>query len=223
MALWGISESIPYSGKFSWGPNFCYPRRKHKNKNRQIKWTFVWTFELEEVFTRAFCALVSLDLTMALYRYFKLPDDVLPSPTGDLSPVCLPGDNKGAWLIACAKRENSGGETRFSRKLDQRKFPTIRYARMQWNLSAMVTMEPLLCRQVGVYCFLQVLIASSIPWFVELEPILQKIGEGDWVHSRVGNPPSSEKLPACHTIGPLQKHTNMQQVMSSQKCNDRRK
>ena len=50
---------------------------------------------------------------MALYRYFKLPDDVLPSPTGDLSPVCLPGDNKGAWLIACAKREILEGKQDF--------------------------------------------------------------------------------------------------------------
>ena len=30
------------------------------------------------------CAIVSLDLMMALYRYFKPVDDVLPSPTGDL-------------------------------------------------------------------------------------------------------------------------------------------
>ena len=28
--------------------------------------------------------LVSLDLTMAMYRYFKPADDVLPSPTGHL-------------------------------------------------------------------------------------------------------------------------------------------
>ena len=30
------------------------------------------------------CAIVSLDLTTALYRYFKPADNVLPSPTGDL-------------------------------------------------------------------------------------------------------------------------------------------
>ena len=32
-----------------------------------------------------FCALVSLNLTMALYCYFKLADYVLPSPTARTS------------------------------------------------------------------------------------------------------------------------------------------
>ena len=57
---------------------------------------------------------------MALYRYFKLADDILPSPTGDLSPVCLPGDNKGAWLINTkikTAKISSGGETGFFAKI----------------------------------------------------------------------------------------------------------
>ena len=49
-----------------------------------------------------FCELVSLDLTMALYRYFKPADDILPLPR----EICLLGDDKGAWSIARAKREN---------------------------------------------------------------------------------------------------------------------
>ena len=60
--------------------NFCNPRPKCENKNRENlnMWTFVWTFELVEICTHVFCALVLLDLTMALYRYFKLADDMLP-------------------------------------------------------------------------------------------------------------------------------------------------
>ena len=36
-------------------------------------------------------------------------------------------------------------------------------------------------------------------------PTLQKTWKGDWVHSRIRNLPSSEKLPAGYTIGPLKK------------------
>ena len=52
-------------------------------------------FELVEIFTSAFCALVSLDLTMALYRSFKPADDVLPSPMRDLSSFVSPATIKG--------------------------------------------------------------------------------------------------------------------------------
>ena len=41
-----------------------------------------------------FCALASLDLMMALYGYLKLADDVLPSPTGDLSSSVSPATIK---------------------------------------------------------------------------------------------------------------------------------
>ena len=34
--------------------------------------------------------LVSLDLTIALYHYFKLTDNTLPSPMGHLSPSVSP-------------------------------------------------------------------------------------------------------------------------------------
>ena len=96
--------SIPYSGKFLQGPNFHDfrdPRPKRENKNREIRtakiWTqtFVWTFELVEIFTCAFCVLVSLDLTTVLYRYFKPADDVLSSPTGHLSSSVSPATIKG--------------------------------------------------------------------------------------------------------------------------------
>ena len=54
---------IPYSGKFSRGPNFRDfrdPRPKRENKNREITaknlntWTFAWTFGLVEICARAF-------------------------------------------------------------------------------------------------------------------------------------------------------------------------
>ena len=38
------------------------------------------TFELVEICTHAFCALVSLELIVALSDNFKLADDVLPLP-----------------------------------------------------------------------------------------------------------------------------------------------
>ena len=71
------------SGKFLRDPNICNPRPKCKNKNHNT-WTFAWTVELMEIFTHAFCVLVSLVLIMALYHYFKPAGDVLSSPTGDL-------------------------------------------------------------------------------------------------------------------------------------------
>ena len=57
-----------YSGKFSWGSNICDfrdPWPKHKKKEP-------WKLEL----SRAICVLVSLGLMVALYRYFKMADDV---------------------------------------------------------------------------------------------------------------------------------------------------
>ena len=47
--------------------------------------------------------------------------------------------------------------------------------------------------------------ACSIVWPVQSVPILQKFGKGNWIHSRVGNLPPSEKLPTCYSIGPLQR------------------
>ena len=54
-------ELVPYSGKFSQGPNFHDPWPKRENKNRKLqKFEHVnfWKF-----LPRAFCALVLLDLT----------------------------------------------------------------------------------------------------------------------------------------------------------------
>ena len=58
------NDKIPYSGKFSRGPNFRDPRPKREKKNHEIRncenlnhmnfWKFL---------PCAFCALVSLDLT----------------------------------------------------------------------------------------------------------------------------------------------------------------
>ena len=73
--------------------------------SRTFAWTFAWTFEHAEIFTRAFCALVLVDLTMVLYL-FKPEDDVLPSLTEDIFRPHYPGDDKGAWSVARAKREN---------------------------------------------------------------------------------------------------------------------
>ena len=47
--------------------------------------------------------------------------------------------------------------------------------------------------------------ACSISWLVQSVSTPQKTRKGDWVHSRVGNLPSSEKLPAGYTIRPLQR------------------
>ena len=47
--------------------------------------------------------------------------------------------------------------------------------------------------------------ACSIFWLVQSVPTLQKAWKRDWVHSRIRNLPSSEKLPARYTIGPLQR------------------
>ena len=62
------------------------------------------------------CAIVSLDLTMALYRYFKPADDVLPSPTGDLCLATVKG--RGQQLVLNVKIKTakifSGGVTGFS-------------------------------------------------------------------------------------------------------------
>ena len=89
-----------YSSKFS---RFLQPTTKMWKYVRSVKiWTFEWTFELVEICTRAFCVLVLLDLTMALYHYFKPADAILLLPR----EICQPGDNKGAWSIAHAKCEN---------------------------------------------------------------------------------------------------------------------
>ena len=81
------ANMVLHSGKFLRGPNFRNfrnPWLQRKTRTTRIlnTWTFVQTFA--KIFTHAFCALVLLDLTMALYHNFKLVDDVLPSPMGDL-------------------------------------------------------------------------------------------------------------------------------------------
>ena len=48
--------------------------------------------------------------------------------------------------------------------------------------------------------------ASSIVWLVQPVSTLQKVGKGDRVHSGIRNSPSSEKLPAGHSIGPLREN-----------------
>ena len=55
-----------------------------------------------------------------------------------------------------------------------------------------------------IHIILHFLRACSIVWPVQPVPTLQKTGEGDWIHSRIRNSPSSEQLPACYSIGPLQ-------------------
>ena len=75
------------------------------------------------------CAVVLLDLTMALHRYFKPADDVLPSLTGDLSssvsPVMIKGHDQQLVLALNAKiksaKISSGGETGFSQKFGSAK------------------------------------------------------------------------------------------------------
>ena len=70
--------------------------------------------------TCVLCAIISLDLMMALHRYFKPAGDVLPSPTGDLSASVSPATIKGRGpkLALNAKiktaKISSGGETGFS-------------------------------------------------------------------------------------------------------------
>ena len=67
------------------------------------------------------CTIVLLDLTMALYRYFKPADDILPSPTGDFSSFISPAmiKRRGQCLALSVKikttKISSGGETGFSR------------------------------------------------------------------------------------------------------------
>ena len=55
--------------------------------------------------------------------------------------------------------------------------------------------------------FIPFLTACSIVWLFQSVPALQKTGKRDRVHSRIGNSSSSEKLPTCYPIGPLQKST----------------
>ena len=55
-------------------------------------------------------------------------------------------------------------------------------------------------------CSLHFLRACSIVWLVQPVSTPQKVGKGDWVHSRIRNSPSSEKLPAGHSIGPLREN-----------------
>ena len=72
---------------------------------------------------------VRYSLTTALHRYFKPADDVLPSPTGDLSASVSPATIKGRGpklalaLNAKTAKISSGG---FFENLNQRKFPAIR-------------------------------------------------------------------------------------------------
>ena len=67
--------------------------------------------------------MVSLDLTMALYRYLKPADDVLPPTTGDLSSSVSPAMIKGhgQYLALNTKIKTakiySGGEMGVSRKV----------------------------------------------------------------------------------------------------------
>ena len=49
-----------------------------------------------EIFTSAFCVIVSLDLTMVLYHYFKPADNIIPSPTVHLSSSISPATIKTA-------------------------------------------------------------------------------------------------------------------------------
>ena len=75
-------EWVPYSGKFSRGPNFRdfrYPRPKRENKNRENC--------TREKFSHVRFVHQSRCLTMALHRYFKPSDDLLPSPTGLFRPL----------------------------------------------------------------------------------------------------------------------------------------
>ena len=66
-----------------------------------------------------------------------------------------------------------------------------------------------LCSCVSaVQAIIHFLRARRIVWLVQSVPTLQKFGKGDWVHSRVGNLSSSEKLPASYSIGPLQRRTS---------------
>ena len=114
------------AGNFLQGPNFqdfCDPRPKRENKNLKIlnTWTFTWTFELTEIFTCLFCALVSLNVRMSLYHYFKPADNVLPSPTGDLSSfvssAMIKGHGQYVAHTKCKLRKiSSGGKTGFSWK-----------------------------------------------------------------------------------------------------------
>ena len=70
------------------------------------------------------CAIVSLDLMTPLHRYFKPADNVLPSPTGDLSAsvslATIKGRGPKLALALNAKiktaKISSGGERGFSQK-----------------------------------------------------------------------------------------------------------
>ena len=85
--------------------------------------------------TCVLCAIISLDLTTALHHYFKPADDVLPSPTGDLSAsvslATIKGRGPKLALALNAKiktaKISSGGKRDFREYLDQRNFPAIRY------------------------------------------------------------------------------------------------
>ena len=75
-----------HRSKFS---QFSQPMTKCKNK--------IWTCKLFNLwnFSRTFCVLVSLNLTIGLYRYFRLADNVLLSPMGDLLSSVSPTMIKG--------------------------------------------------------------------------------------------------------------------------------
>ena len=118
---------IPYSGKFSQGPNFRNfrnPWPKCENKNREINWRCELLREYLDLWKLrmcVLCAIISLDLMTSLHHYFKLADDVLPSLTGDLSSSVSLVTIKGMVNSAkCMKIKTvkifSGGETGFSWK-----------------------------------------------------------------------------------------------------------
>ena len=100
-----------------------------------------------EIFACAFCALVLLDLTMALYHYFKPADNVLPSPTGDLSSsVSLATTKKrGQCLAVNAKiktvKISSGEEMGFSRKFGPAKISCY----MVWHLHGCIVDDNAKC------------------------------------------------------------------------------
>ena len=91
---------IPYSGKFSRGPNFRDfrdQRPKRENKNREIRSRENLNTNFWKFLPRTFCALVSLDLTSddGTIVLFQTRRDVLPFPTGHLSFSVSPATIRG--------------------------------------------------------------------------------------------------------------------------------
>ena len=124
---------IPYSGKFhevQMFTIFATHDQKREKKNYEITMK-IWTHELlrehwtcGNFHTYVLWATVSLDLTTALHRYFKLADNVLLSLMGDLSSSVSPATIKECGqqltLVLNAKiksaKISSGVEMGFSQK-----------------------------------------------------------------------------------------------------------